>query len=75
MMWWYNGGDGWSWLWMAGMVVLFWGGVILLAIWGIRGLSGPRRSGDAAIDVLRRRLAAGEISPEDFEKTRKTLGA
>ena len=75
MMWWYNGGDGWSWLWMAGMMVLFWGGVILLGIWGIRGLSGPRRTSDAPIEVLRKRLAAGDISPEDFEKTRKVLGA
>ena len=75
MMWWYNGGDGWSWIWMTGMMVLFWGGVILLGIWGIRGLSGTRRTGDAPIDLLRKRLAAGEISPEDFEKTRKVLGA
>ena len=72
-MMWYYGGDGWSWLWMAGMMVLFWGGVILLAIWAIR-FSGPRHTGDAAIDTLRRRLAAGEISPEDFEKTKKALG-
>ena len=75
MMWWYNGGDGWSWIWMTGMMVLSWGGVILLGIWGIRGLAGPRRAGRAAIDVLRTHLAAGEISPEDFEKTRKALGA
>lgn len=73
MMWWYNGGDGWGWLWITGMMVLFWGGVILLGIWAVRGVSGPRRPSDAAIDVLRKRLAAGEISPEDFEKTRKAL--
>ena len=73
MMWTY-GMDGWSGLWMGSMMVLFWGGVILLAIWAIRGFSGPRRTGDTAIDTLRRRLAAGEISPEDFEKTKKALG-
>jgi uncharacterized membrane protein len=73
MMWWHNGGDGW--IWLTGMMVLFSGGVILLGIWAIRGLSGPKRTGDAAIDVLRKRLAAGEISPEDFDKTRKALGA
>ena len=72
MMWYY--GDGWSWLWMGGMMVLFWGGVILLAIWAIRGFSGPRHTSDRAIDTLRMRLAAGEISPEDFEKTKKALG-
>ncbi len=73
MMWWHNGGDGW--IWLTGMMVLFSGGVILLGIWAMRSLSGPKRTGDAAIDVLRKRLAAGEISPEDFDKTRKALGA
>ena len=51
------------------------GGLILLAIWGVRGLSDRRRTGDGALDVLRKRLAAGEISAEDFQKTRKALGA
>jgi uncharacterized membrane protein len=55
-------------------MVLFWGGVILLGVWAIRGFSGPRQTGDSAMETLRRRLAAGEISPEDFEKTRKALG-
>jgi putative membrane protein len=70
MMWGYY--DGWSWLWMAAMMVLFWGGIIALAVVVIRALSIPRGS-DQATDVLRRRLAAGEISPEEFEKIRKAL--
>jgi len=37
----------------------------------IRVFSRPRQ-GDA-MEVLRRRLAAGEISPEDYEKTKRTL--
>lgn len=74
MMWWY-GADGWSWLWMAGMMILFWGGVIVLGVWVVRGLGGPRHNVDGAMDILRRRLAAGEISSEDFEKTKKALGA
>lgn len=74
MMWWY-GIDGSSWIWMAGMMVLFWGGVIVLGVWLIRAMSGPRHSADTAMDILRRRLAAGEIGPEDFEKTKKALGA
>lgn len=73
MMGWY-GLDGWSWLWMAGTMILFWGGVIVLGAWAVRALSGPRHGADSAMDVLRGRLAAGEISPEDFEKTRKALG-
>jgi putative membrane protein len=70
MMWGYT--DGWSWLWMSGMMVLFWGGIIALAIVVIRGISGPR-GGDQAVEVLRRRLAAGEISQDEFEKVRKAL--
>ncbi len=73
MMWNYDA-DGSSWLWMGGMMVLFWGGVILLAIWAIRSFSGSKGTADSAMDTLRKRLAAGEISPEDFEKTKKALG-
>lgn len=74
MMWWYGMGGGWNWLWMGGTMVLFWGGVILLGIWAIRSFSVSHRAGDPALDILRKRLAAGEISPEDFEKSKKVLG-
>jgi uncharacterized membrane protein len=70
MMWGYT--DGWSVLWMSGMMVLFWGGVIALVVFAVRAFAGPRGT-DQAIDVLRRRLASGEISLEDYEKTRKAL--
>lgn len=71
MMWGYY--DGWNWLWMGGMMLLFWGGVIALVIWGVRSLSGPRHSGDPAVETLRRRLAAGEISQDEFDKTKRIL--
>jgi putative membrane protein len=72
MMWWgYYGG--WGWLWMAGTMLLFWGGGIALVIWAIRAFSGPRQTGDQALETLRRRLAAGEITQEDFEKTKRIL--
>lgn len=74
MMWNY-GGDGWTWLWMSGMMLLFWGGVIAIAIWAIRAFSSPRRGGDSSIEILRRRLAAGEITADEFERTKKALGA
>ena len=72
MMWSYGGGDGFSWLWMAGMMVLFWGGITVLAVFAIRAFTGSK-SNDPALDVLRRRLAGGEISQDEFEKTRKAL--
>jgi putative membrane protein len=64
--------DGWSWLLMAAMMVLFWGGVAALIVFVARAITGPR-GGDQSMDVLRRRLANGEISQEEFEKTRKVL--
>ena len=64
--------DGGSWLWMAAMMVLFWGGIIVLAAFVIRAFTGPKGN-DQAIDILRRRLAGGEITQEEFEKTRKAL--
>jgi len=70
MMWGYA--DGWSWLWMAAMMVLFWGGIITLAIFAFRSLGGSKGN-DQAIDVLRRRFAGGEITQDEFEKTRKAL--
>lgn len=71
-MMWYYGGGGWGWLWMALMMLVFWGALIAVAVWAIRSGLGSRRESDA-IDVLRRRLAAGEISQEDFEKTKRIL--
>jgi putative membrane protein len=70
MMWGYF--DGGNWLWMAGMMVLFWGGIIVLAIVAIRAFTGST-SNDPAMDVLQRRLAGGEITQDEFEKTRRAL--
>jgi putative membrane protein len=70
MMWGYF--DGGNWFWMAGMMVLFWGGIIVLLVFAIRAFTGPKGT-DQALDVLRRRLAGGEITQDEFEKTRKAL--
>jgi putative membrane protein len=70
MMWGYY--DSMGWLWMAGMMLIFWGGVAALIVYAIRAFA-PTRGGDPALDTLRKRLAGGEISQEEFEKTRKAL--
>ena len=72
MMWPYYG-DGWSWLWMAGMMIVFWAAVIFLAVWAVRAISGPKTSGDDALATLRKRLASGEITQDEFEKTKRLL--
>jgi len=56
------------------MMLLFVGGVVLLVGWGVRAASGERpiRSG-GALEVLRARLATGEITADEYETTRKVL--
>jgi len=71
MMWGYT--DGSAWLWMVPMMLLFWGGVIALVIFIVRALSGSRSRGDTAMATLRQRLAAGQISQEEFDKTKRIL--
>jgi putative membrane protein len=68
MMWGYND---WSWLWMAAMMVVVLSVIIGLVVFAIRA-TGPKGN-DQALDILRRRLAGGEITQEEFEKTRKAL--
>ena len=70
MMWGYY--DGWSWLWMATVMVLFWGGILAVGVFAIRSFTG-QRGNDQAMEVLRRRFASGEITQDEFEKTRKAL--
>lgn len=70
----YYYGD-WSWLWMGLMMVLFWGGLIALIVWLVRATArpgGPPPT-DGPAETLRRRLAAGEITPDEYERTRKLL--
>jgi putative membrane protein len=75
MMWWFGPGGWWMALWM----LLFWGGVILLVVWGVRALSdgghGLRRGedGSRALHILEERFARGEIDRDEFEQRRSTL--
>ncbi len=61
-------GMGW---WM----VVFWGGLIALIVWGIMRLT--RRSDSAPkrdpLDVAKERYARGEIPREEFEQIKKDL--
>ena len=68
------GFGGW-WLLGMGMMVLFWIAIILLVVWVVRSLF-PRqmRSGhDQALETLRQRYAAGEISAAEYEQARARL--
>ncbi len=72
-------GIGWFWtilifaFWFAVMVVLFLLIRLLSLHIGAKGRS--RGSEETALDVLKKRYAAGEIGKEEFEEKRKDLGA
>jgi uncharacterized membrane protein len=70
MMWGYNVV---GWFWMLPVMLLFWGVVIAGIVLLIRALGAPRAGGDEALQTLRKRLAAGEISPDDYERTKRLL--
>jgi putative membrane protein len=74
MMYMMYGFSGW-WLLGMAMMVLFWIAIILLVIWVVRSLF-PRQmlSGhDQALETLRQRYAAGEISAAEYEQARARL--
>ena len=73
MMWW--DGMGWGWLVFGGIfMLLFWGAIIALIVWGVKKL-GERGggTGSSALDIVKERYARGEISQEEFEKIKKSL--
>ena len=77
-MWHTNDGMGWWMVFMGVFWVLFWGSLIFLAIAAIsRGGWGNRDhghdDGSSAIEIARRRLARGEITPEQFQEIRRHL--
>ncbi|MCH8815632.1 MAG: SHOCT domain-containing protein [Chloroflexi bacterium] len=65
--------DGGWWIVMVVMMVLFWGAVIAVAVWGIRQFTGDQRQDRSALDIARERLARGEITKEEFDRIRGDL--
>lgn len=70
----YGGGYGFGFMGI-GMMVLFWGAIILLAVVAYRSLNdrNDAKIGTSALDILKERLAKGEIEPEEYETRRKAL--
>ena len=55
------------------MMLLFWGIVIVLIVFALRGRTGPRGDRIDALETLRMRLASGDITQDEFETTRRLL--
>ena len=73
MMGWYGFGPA---MWLVGglVMLLVWGGLIVLIVWAVRQFTpGRRSSAEEPMDILRRRLAAGEITAEQYEEARRAL--
>lgn len=78
-MWHYHDGMGW-WMVFGGIwMIIFWGLVVALVVWGIRRLTERKNSGSDntkksdALDIARERYAGGEITREEFEQIKKDL--
>jgi len=59
-------------LWM----LLFWVGVVVLIIWGVRQFGNGSTTNDAgnrALEILEERFARGEIDADEFHRRRAEL--
>jgi putative membrane protein len=77
-MWFWGDGMSGGWWMILGSIwmLLFWGGLIILVIWGIKKLSqkgGGGGEAKSALDIARERYARGEITKEQFEQMKKDL--
>jgi len=75
--------SGWSWghmIFGGAMMILFWGGIIVLIVLLARWLGGAGHSsadhrphGKVPIEILKERFAKGEIDRAEFEERKKLL--
>jgi putative membrane protein len=73
--------NGWSWMWMGLMMILFWGGLIVLVALLLRvGRFGGRKDqtdtparGPDTTEILRARFARGEITEDEYRKSLTVL--
>lgn len=80
---------GWGWLGgLIGLLflVMLVAGIVLLVMWAMRSSGGHQGSGgvqppapgaaghDEAVAIAKRRLASGEITPEQYQEIIKSLG-
>ncbi len=71
---------GWGYMIFGGlMMVVFWGGIILLIVLAVRWIGGsltdrtPSPASKSALDILDERFARGEIDGDEYEERKKVL--
>lgn len=79
---WWHPAWGWGHMIFGGlMMILFWGGIIVLVLLAIRWLGGGAASSRLSspmphhtpLEILKDRFAKGEIDKEEYEERRKLL--
>lgn len=68
---WHDGHMDGNWWLMALAMAVFWAAIIVLVVWLVRSGGSARK--DSAEEILRRRLADGSISIEEYESRRASL--
>ncbi len=78
MMWGFQEGMGWWWVFGSMWMLVFWAIIIGLVIWGVKQFAGDRAVGrtseDTPLEIAQKRLARGEINREEFEQIKIGLG-
>ncbi len=78
-MWDWQLGMGWLMMLRGVWLLLFWGGIIALVVWGVKKAIEHNRSNSITserrnpLDIIKERYASGEISPKEFEQLKKDL--
>lgn len=68
-------GSGWGIIMLIGMI-LFWSLVVVFAIWLLRGGGNPNATAsETPLEILKQRLAQGEISIEEYDRLRDKLAS
>lgn len=74
-MWFMHDFGGWGMLFGGIWMLIFWGGIIALIVWGINRLT--RRDDSiqkhAPLEIAKERYAKGEINKEQFEQIKRDL--
>jgi putative membrane protein len=69
----HGGGSGWWMAAMIGLMVLFWGAIIVGAVWIARSVGSATPPRQTPTEILDERFAEGALSAEDYEERKRAL--